>query len=139
MEQPLTRMLCFVKLLKRLPKSTTLPNVANATATPASGTGLVSSSEFVEGRDDVIPELVGGYVVVHCPDSVECIGSNERYSNKPTPSSYNIELPPIRCKASDLALQEESVSISTCAAIRAAKIRAVNTHRTTLQTKKQLL
>ena len=98
------------------------PNVANATATPAFGTGLASSSEFVESRDDVIPELVGGYVVVHRPDSIVCIGSNGEYSTKPTPSSCNIELPPIRCKASGLVLQEESVSISTCVAIRAAKI-----------------
>ena len=69
------------------------------------------------------------------------------------PMSCNIELPPIRCKASGLVLQEESVSISTyhntldptnthinaSAAIQAAKIRVVTTHHTTLQTKKQLL
>ena len=114
---------------------------------------LLLTVNFVESRDDVILELVGGYVVVHRLDSVECIGSNGEYSTKPTPLSCNIEVPPIRCKASGLVIQEESVSISkyhntidltnthinASAAIQAVKIRAVNTHRTTLQTKRQLL
>eukprot|EP00751_Fragilariopsis_kerguelensis_P012307 CAMPEP_0170773546 /NCGR_PEP_ID=MMETSP0733-20121128/9434_1 /TAXON_ID=186038 /ORGANISM="Fragilariopsis kerguelensis, Strain L26-C5" /LENGTH=277 /DNA_ID=CAMNT_0011115947 /DNA_START=457 /DNA_END=1291 /DNA_ORIENTATION=- len=51
--------------VKETPKAhNATPNVANATANPAFGTGLSSSSEFVEGRNGVILELVGGYVVI---------------------------------------------------------------------------